>query len=432
MQVRGSGAEAVAISLLFSFANPETERRVEAALRSLGLPISASHRILPEFREYERASTTVVNAYLAPRMQNYLLHLEQRVAEPARRRARGRDAVVGRHYPGAACGPGAGAHGVVGPGGRCHRRLPGGALGRLRAASSASIWAAHRPMSFSPMQKMARSEPASPMVAGVPVSMPMLDIHTAGAGGGSIARFDAGGMLRVGPESAGAEPGPICFGRGTMPTVTDANLLLGRLDQESFLGGGVRLDRQRTEQIMREQKGSLATVEDVRRRHSPRGGNTDGESHPRDLRRARPRSAASSRWWPLAAEGRCMPARWRALCAFPRVLVPAMPGALSAVGILAGGHGAGLFAHGDAAGRCDSRTLERHLRGTGAARRRRVRCRRPAGYGQCTRGRALSRQGYELNVPFDKQSSGAIHRSLSSAASAALWILRCGEDRWRL
>src|SRR6202789_3443096 len=97
------------------------------------------------------------------------------------------------------------------------------------------------------------------IVAGVPVSVPMLDIHTAGAGGGSIARFDAGGMLRVGPESAGSVPGPICFGCGTMPTVTDANLLLGRLDPESFLGGGVRLYRQRTEQIIQAQKGPLAT-----------------------------------------------------------------------------------------------------------------------------------------------------------------------------
>ena len=79
-QVRASGAEAVAISLLFSFANPETEQRVEAASERLGIPVSASHRILPEFREYERASTTVVNAYLAPRMQSYLLHLEQSVA----------------------------------------------------------------------------------------------------------------------------------------------------------------------------------------------------------------------------------------------------------------------------------------------------------------------------------------------------------------
>ena len=90
----------------------------------------------------------------------------------------------------------------------------------------------------------------------------MLDIHTAGAGGGSIARFDAGGMLRVGPESAGSDPGPICFGRGTVPTVTDANLLLGRLDESSFLGGNVRLDRARTQQVMHEQKGPLATVEE--------------------------------------------------------------------------------------------------------------------------------------------------------------------------
>ena len=92
-----------------------------------------------------------------------------------------------------------------------------------------------------------------------PIGVPMLDIHTAGAGGGSIARFDAGGMLRVGPESAGAEPGPVSFGRGTQPTVTDANLLLGRLDQQSFLGGGMHLDRRRTEAILHEQKGSLGT-----------------------------------------------------------------------------------------------------------------------------------------------------------------------------
>jgi N-methylhydantoinase A len=100
------------------------------------------------------------------------------------------------------------------------------------------------------------------VVAGVPISVPMLAIHTAGAGGGSIARFDAGGMLRVGPESAGADPGPICFGRGTHPTVTDANLVLGRLDAETFLGGSIALDRERTEQMLREQKGPLATVED--------------------------------------------------------------------------------------------------------------------------------------------------------------------------
>src|ERR1017187_6554327 len=99
-------------------------------------------------------------------------------------------------------------------------------------------------------------------VAGLPVGVPMLDIHTVGAGGGSLARFDAAGVLRVGPESAGADPGPICFGRGTRPTVTDANFLLGRLDPESFLGGGLQLDRERTERILREAKGSLETAEE--------------------------------------------------------------------------------------------------------------------------------------------------------------------------
>ena len=271
-QVRASGAEAVAISLLFSFANPETERRVEAALSRLGIPISTSHRILPEFREYERASTTVVNAYLAPRMQSYLLHLENAWSE---HHGGGRVDVMqssGGIIPARQCGAGAGAHGAVGAGGRGDRRVPGGALGRLRA---------HHRLRYGRHIDRRLSLPMRPaggalltresVVAGVPIGVPMLDIHTAGAGGGSIARFDAGGMLRVGPESAGADPGPICFGRGTMPTVTDANLLLGRLDPESFLGGGVQLDQQRTEQIMREQQGPLATRRRVCCGHSARG-----------------------------------------------------------------------------------------------------------------------------------------------------------------
>src|SRR5580693_358897 len=171
------------------------------------------------------------------------------------------------------------------------------------------------------------------VVAGVPIGVPMLDIHTAGAGGGSIARFDAGGMLRVGPESAGADPGPICFGRGERATVTDANLVLERLDAESFLGGGVELDRERTLRLMREQKGGLDTAEEfaagivrvvetqmekairvisVERGHDPRDFNL----------------VAFGGGGPLHA---CSLAR---ALRIPRVLVPAMPGALSAVGIL--------------------------------------------------------------------------------------------------
>ena len=209
--VRGSGAEAVAISLLFSFANPETERRVEAALGRLGLPISASHRILPEFREYERASTTAVNAYLAPRMQNYLLHLEHSVAS---------------HHSGGRVDVMQSSGGII----SARRAAPepvrtvlSGPAGGVIGACQVARWAGfERIIGFDmggTSTDVFLADAATggaqltreSMVAGVPVSVPMLDIHTAGAGGGSIARFDAGGMLRVGPESAGARAGADLF-----------------------------------------------------------------------------------------------------------------------------------------------------------------------------------------------------------------------------
>ena len=344
-QVRGSGAEAVAISLLFSFANPETERRVEAALRCLGLPISTSHRILPEFREYERASTTVVNAYLAPRMQNYLLHLEHSVTT---QHAGGRVDVM--QSSGGIISARSAAPEPV-------RTVLSGPAGGVIGACQVARWAGFERIIgfdmggtstdvFLADARGARLTRES-VVAGVPVSMPMLDIHTAGAGGGSIARFDAGGMLRVGPESAGSEPGPICFGRGTMPTVTDANLLLGRLDQESFLGGGVQLDRQRAEQIMQRTKGSTGQRRRVRGRHTARGGNANGESHPGDLGRARARPApihaGRFRWWRAAA----------CLLAGPGSAYSHRAGSRDAGrtfggGYSAGGRGARLLAHRDA------------------------------------------------------------------------------------
>ncbi len=331
--LRHSGAEAIAISLLFSFANPETERRAEAALRCLGLPISTSHRILPEFREYERASTTVVNAYLAPPMQNYLLQLERCVTKqypgsrvdvmqssggiiPARLAAQEPARTV-------LSGP---AGGVIGA---CHvARLAGfeRIIGFDMGGTSTDVFLADSAAGGA--QRTNES-----VVAGVPISLPMLDIHTAGAGGGSIARFDAGGMLRVGPGSAGADPGPICFGRGTLPTVTDAQLLLGRLDPESFLDGGVQLDSQSTRQIMREQKSSLATVEDfsvgilrvvdTQMEKAIRVISVERGYNPREFT-----LVAFGGGGPLHA---CSLAR---ALRIPKVLIPAMPGALSAVGIL--------------------------------------------------------------------------------------------------
>jgi N-methylhydantoinase A len=331
-RLRASGAEGIAISLLFSFANPETERRVESALKCLGVPVSTSHRILPEFREYERASTTVVNAYLAPRMQAYLNLLEERVTT--------------QHT-------GSRVHVMQSSGGIIRAQLAAeepvrtvlsGPAGGVVGACKVARWAGfERNIGFdmggtSTDIFLADGAEGAPLtcesvVAGAPIGVPMLDIHTVGAGGGSIARFDGGGMLRVGPESAGAEPGPICFGRGTKPTVTDANFLLGRLDPESFLGGGIRLDRERTERILSDAKGPLKSAVDFAA-GILRVVETEME---RAIRVISIERGYDPRQFTLVAFGGGGPLHACSLARalrIPTVLVPAMPGALSAVGIL--------------------------------------------------------------------------------------------------
>jgi len=174
-------------------------------------------------------------------------------------------------------------------------------------------------------------------VAGLPVGVPMLDIHTVGAGGGSLARFDAGGVLRVGPESAGADPGPICYGRGVQPTVTDANLLLGRLQPEHFLGGEFKLDLERTQKITREwlksQKPRL-TLDQF----------ADGvirvvnATMEKAIRVVSVERGRDPREYVLVAFGGAGGLHASALAealGIPQVIVPALPGALSALGILA-------------------------------------------------------------------------------------------------
>jgi len=331
--IRISEAESVAISLLFSFANPETEQRIESALRTLNLPISVSHRILPEFREYERASTTVVNAYLAPLMGSYLRHLEQSVT--VRNQAsrvsvmQSSGGIIPAHLAAqepvrtVLSGP---AGGVIGA---CRMAQLAGferIIGIDMGGTSTDVFLSG---STSEGAQLTRES----IVAGVPIGIPMLDIHTVGAGGGSIARFDAGGMLRVGPESAGADPGPICFGRGTQPTVTDANLILGRLDASSFLGGGVALDRSRAEPILHEQKGPLTSVEDF-----ASGIVRVVETHMENaIRVISIERGYDPREFTLVAFGGGGPLHACTLARSLRistVFIPAMPGALSAVGIL--------------------------------------------------------------------------------------------------
>jgi N-methylhydantoinase A len=400
--VRASRAESVAISMLFSFANPETELRVEAALRRTGLPISTSHRILPEFREYERASTIVVNAYLAPMMQRYLLNLEQRMTQ---QHAGSRVDVMQ-----SSGGIVAARLAALEPVRTLLSGPAGGAIGACRVASLAGfehiigfdMGGTSTDVFLADAAASGPQRSREAVVAGLPVSVPMLDIHTAGAGGGSIARFDAGGMLRVGPESAGAEPGPICFGRGTMPTVTDANLLLGRLDPETFLGGGVKLNRRRTEEILREQKGTLSTVEEFAAGIT-RVVETQME---KAIRMISVERGHDPRQFTLVAFGGGGPLHACSLARalrMPTVLVPSMPGALSAVGILLA----------DAV-RDYSRTvmlpaeaienLNDSFAGLEQLGVTEFAAEGFHGVAQCTVDLRYRRQGYELNVPYNRNS----------------------------
>jgi N-methylhydantoinase A len=242
-----SGVDSIALCLLFSFANSSNERAVERALRCLNIPVSVSHEILPEFREYERLSTVVINAYLAPLMGAYLARLERGVRERAAR-ARGRVYVMQ-------------SSGGITTAARAAREpvrtiLSGPAGGVVAAAWLAEQIGIERAISFdmggtSTDVCLLDGRPRTThetTLAGLPVAVPVLDVHSVGAGGGSLARLDAGGALRVGPESAGAAPGPACYGRGgRRPTVTDAHLMLDRLDTDYFLGGTVRLDAEAAE-----------------------------------------------------------------------------------------------------------------------------------------------------------------------------------------
>ena len=320
--------EAIAISLLFSFANPKTENTVARALEKLGVPMSISHQILPEFREYERTSTVVVNAYLQPVMQRYLENLDRRV------RAR----IFVMQSSGGITALSSATREPV------RTVLSGPAGGVVGAAALARRSGFERIISFDMggtstdvalVDGEARASNQAE-IAGFPIGVPMLDIHTVGAGGGSIARFDAGGALRVGPESAGADPGPICYGRGTQPTVTDANLLLGRLQPQRFLGGDFTLDLERTRRLVAEwlkRYGSKLTPEQFAA-GIIRVVNATMEKAIRVVSIERgydPRDFALVAFGGAGGLHACELAR---ALSIPRVIVAALPGALSAFGIL--------------------------------------------------------------------------------------------------
>lgn len=234
--------EAVAISLLFAFLHPAHEDQLADALADMGVPVSRSSDVLPTFREYERTSTTSLNAYVAPRMDRYLHNLAGALGaggyggtvEVMRSGGGTFGITLAARYPvnTLLSGPAAGAWGAAAVG-----RMTGDedliAFDMGGTSTDVTLVTSGRPG----MSTEGR-------IDGLPFGVPTTDIHTVGAGGGSIAWADEGGALRVGPRSAGADPGPACYGRGgTAPTVTDANVVLGHLDADTRLGGALTLDR---------------------------------------------------------------------------------------------------------------------------------------------------------------------------------------------
>ena len=264
--VRRLRPDAVAICLLFSFRNAEHEKRMAQALRREGYLVSVSHEVLPEFREYERTSTTAINAYLAPVMSRYLNRMETRVRSlwSEKYGIAGTVSVSVMQSNGGTIRARQAAHKSV------STILSGPAGGVTGAAFAAELAGIHKAITFdmggtSTDVALLSGEmhvTSEAVVAGVPVALPMLEIHTVGAGGGSIARFDRGGALRVGPESAGAEPGPICYGRGDKPTVTDAHAVLGHFGGAGLLGGDFPLDVNRARSQMEQQCREFRHVQD--------------------------------------------------------------------------------------------------------------------------------------------------------------------------
>ena len=267
-QLQARGVQSVAVCLLFSFLHPEHEAQVAAALRQAGLFVSASSEVLPEYREYERASTTAVNAYVSPVLDRYLLHLEDGLAalgaaqgagqEPHRLRVMqsngGSISVAEARRGGVRCILSGPAGGVVGAqyvaSLTLRPPLPESGEGpgvRAVRVITFDMGGTSTDVALIDGQPQITTDAS---VGGCPIRIPLLDIHTIGAGGGSIASLDAGGALRVGPHSAGADPGPACYGKGDLPTVTDANLVLGRLAPEYFLGGQMPLDAGRAQAVL--------------------------------------------------------------------------------------------------------------------------------------------------------------------------------------
>ncbi len=331
-QIKKANVESVAICLLFSFVNPVFEKQIAVALADLNIPLSVSHKILPEYREFERTSTVTINAYLQPLMGTYLKRLAMNT---------GRLRVM--QSSGGSISASAAADEPV----RTILSGPaGGVVGALRTARAAGfekiitfdMGGTSTDVALCERDGLRMTNEAT--VAGFPVAVSVMDIHTVGAGGGSIARVDEGGSLRVGPESAGADPGPACYGRSLLPTVTDAHLVLGHFGGVGLLGGAFALNEERSRKAMTKLAKEMSKA--ARRRitviEAAEGvlsvANTNME---RALRRISVERGYDSREFallPFGGAGGLHAVDLARELRIPRIVVPNSAGALSAIGVL--------------------------------------------------------------------------------------------------
>jgi N-methylhydantoinase A len=444
--------ESAAVCLLFSFANPSHEQLIARALEPIGIPVSLSHKILPEYREYERTSTVVINAYLVPLMSRYLGALagglESVVWErrhpclPASRKARfvRKEASGESKQAGMPALRGTTDYGLrvmQSNGGSVSARTAaaepvrailsgpaGGVVGALRVCAAAGI---RDIITFdmggtSTDVSLCRGEARTTneaLVAGLPVAVPVIDIHTVGAGGGSIARVDAAGALRVGPNSAGADPGPACYGRGEEVTVTDANLVLGRFGGASLLGGEMPIDFDRARSVLSRLASEMTRFADkpVTAEHAALGvirvANANMEAALRVVSVERGQDPRLFTLVSFGGAGGLHVCDLAAALRVPRVIVPSSPGTLSALGVLLGDvvkdYSRTVMMK---TSELDMRTLER---GFAELEREAVRDLKREGFGKdrlkLARSVAMryAGQSFEIDVPWSKRFDVKFH-----------------------
>ena len=319
--------DGVAVCFLFSFLNPLHEEMLLESLRRMPNPpfISISSQVIPEFREYERTSTVVMNSYVGPVMARYLNDLENSLGSELRVMQSSGGSITARMAAEqpvrtVLSGP---AGGVVGA-------FHTGVVAGYPDLITLDMGGTSTDVSLCPGRI---KETTSATLGGYPISVPMIEIHTVGAGGGSIARIDAGGALVVGPESAGADPGPACYGKGDRITVTDANLVLGRLRPAQFLGGRLPLDKPRAEQVIAGLAAQIGSGVQETALGIIRVVNANMERAIRTISLERGYDPRRFTLIPFGGAGPMHCCELAQELGIPRVLVPTHPGILSALGV---------------------------------------------------------------------------------------------------